>query len=337
MGNKKLKLKVYEFVSSQIPYYLSYYYNYFSIRRNIMQRLVRISVTNTIGSSTRTKPLAVLSRNFFKVVPAYKQGIRLTFGKYDGQLINSGLNMCLPFIHKIYLADMRDQLHQLPKQPLITRDGVTLNVDASVQFKIMNSHKALLQVVDAEDATLEKCKMQLRNILCSTDLFDIMHKRDAISNQVVASLAGLEETWGIRVSAVQIRDIAFDDSIKRAMSAKAEADKQAEAKIINARADIETAKMYAQAAAIYAENPITLRLREFQLWTSVAKNPSTTMFVIPSNICDSIGSLASHISPVSPVSPVSPASSSSLPVEYLGVDPDKFDGSLAAGSCTNHH
>lgn len=153
-------------------------------------------------------------------------------------------------------------------------------------MRVVNSNKALLNVSDIWKAIGEKCQMQLRDVLSSMKVNDILHKRDKVCQGVIDKLASIEEDWGVKVLAVQLKDISFDESMKRAMATKAEADRQAEAKVINAEADVSTAEMYKKAAAIYAENPVTLRLREFQLWSSVATNPNSTIFVVPSNVLD---------------------------------------------------
>lgn len=159
-----------------------------------------------------------------------------------------------------------------------------------MQVRVVDSNKALLNVSDIWKAIGEKCQMQLRDVLSSMSVNDILHKRDNVTKAVIDRLAPTEDSWGVKVLAVQLKDISFDESMKRAMATKAEADRQAEAKVINAEADVATAEMYKKAAAIYAENPITLRLREFQLWSSVAKNPNSTIFVVPSNVLDFVKS-----------------------------------------------
>lgn len=227
----------------------------------------------------------ITKRNFFRVVPAYKNGIRLTLGKYSGE-VNPGFRLDLPFIHDIYLIDNRDVVSNIPKMQVISADNVTFEVDASMQYRINDAKKALLNVRDIDHAITERCKMEMRNALSSTSINDTLQKKTEISASVLNAMTKFREEWGISVSSVQIRDIKFDESMKQAMATVAEATRQAEAKIINAKADIETAKRYSEAAQIYSENPMTVRLREFQLWNSVSKNPGTTIYVVPSNLLD---------------------------------------------------
>lgn len=227
----------------------------------------------------------VPKRKFFTIVPAYKSGIRLTLGKYSGE-VNPGFRLDIPFVHDIYLLDNRDIVGTIPKMQVISADNVTFEVDASIQYKIRDSKKALLNVRHIDDAVIERCKMELRNTLSSMKINETLEKKSDISRIVSKALIDIEQDWGVSIWTIQIRDIKFDESMKQAMSTVAEATRQAEAKIINAKADIETAKRYSEAAQIYSENPMTVRLREFQLWNSVSKNPSTTIYVVPSNLLD---------------------------------------------------
>lgn len=157
-----------------------------------------------------------------------------------------------------------------------------------VQFKITDPKKALLNVQNVDHNTVEKCKMVLRNLLGQMEINEVLKSKSQISLETKEKLEQVERDWGIEILATEITDIKFDDSMTKAMAVKAESDRMAEAKIINAKADVETAKQYAEAAKIYSENPITMRLREFQLWSSVSKNPGSTIYVVPSNLLDFI-------------------------------------------------
>lgn len=225
------------------------------------------------------------SRNFFKFVPQNMQGVRLFLGKKQSSIM-PGFNWNLPYVHDIWLVDMRQRVKEIPTMQVISSEGVTFQVNASLQCQVVDSEAALLNVEYVMDAVLEKCKMELRDMLSSMEINKILSGRGEISNEVKNKLQNLEQEWGVKIISVQIRDIEFDESIKKSMSVKAEADRLAEAKIINADADVKTAEIYNEAAKIYSENPITLRLREFQLWTTVSSNPNSTIYVVPSNLLD---------------------------------------------------
>ncbi|XWV26035.1 hypothetical protein QJ857_gp1045 [Tupanvirus soda lake] len=233
-------------------------------------------------------PYMTNKRTLFTIVPAYKQGIRLNFGKMASE-IKPGIRLNIPFYHQIYTLDTREKVDTIPTMQVISADNVTYKVDASVQYKIVDTTKALLNVRNVENALMERCKMDLRDNLSSMTINDVLEKKSEISKSVLDTMSKIKENWGIEVSTIKIKDLEFDESMKRSMSTIAEATRQAEAKVINAKADIETAKQYNEAAKIYSENPMTVRLREFQLWNSVSKNPGSTIYVVPSNLMDFLG------------------------------------------------
>lgn len=224
-------------------------------------------------------------RNFFRIIPSWENGVKLGFGKYI-DTVEPGMRLNIPFYHRIYKVNMADRVQDMSKQSLISKDNVTFYIDSSIQYRVIDAKKAIICVTDLDSMLLDRCQMALRTILSRLEINEILHDLSDTSNKIKESLEFLEEQWGVEISSVQLKDISFDETMRRAMATKAEADRNAEAKIINANADIKTAQIYSEAAKIYAEDPITLRLREFQLWQSVSKNPNNTMYVVPSNILD---------------------------------------------------
>lgn len=154
----------------------------------------------------------------------------------------------------------------------------------------MNAKKAILNVAHSTFAVKELTQLTIREILCEKDINDILHNRKELGDQLKENLGHLKDSWGIIIEAVQIRDIKFDASMVRAMAKKAEAVRSAEAKIINADADVETAKKYDKAAKIYKENPVSLRLRELYTLNEVSKNGNNTYF-IPTSVLDTVSHL----------------------------------------------
>ena len=225
------------------------------------------------------------TRTFLTIVKENERAVKLNFGKFHS-VIEPGLRLKIPYYHLIYKVNMANCILNIPKQSLISKDNITFTIDSSVQYKVIDAKKSILNVYNLYSMLPERCQMSMRQILSSLDINGILHGLKDIPNLVKLSLHSIEVDWGIEIINVQIRDIQFDESVKRAMGVKAEAERSAEAKLINAEADVKTAEKYAQAATIYKENPITLRLREFQLWTTVSQNNNTQFFVIPSNLLD---------------------------------------------------
>jgi len=241
-------------------------------------------IYNRIGNT------GVFKRNFFTIIHEWEKGIQLNFGKYNAT-IDPGIRLNIPLYHEIHKINMSDKVKYMNQQSLISKDNVTFYIDSSIEYKVVNAKKSILNVIDLDRTLLEKAQMALRKTLSGLEMNEILHDMDDTTQKIKNSMADLEDKWGIEINDIQITDIKFDDSMKRAMAVKAEADRNAQAKVINARADIETAELYSKAAEIYAENPLTMRLREFQLWNSVSKNPNNTIYVVPSNMLDFVKSV----------------------------------------------
>lgn len=233
------------------------------------------------------------TRNFITVIHQGSMGVRTSLGKFDC-VLEPGLRLCIPIYHDVTHVDMRERIESLSKQHIVSYDAVTITVDASVQYKIVDAKQAILNIKDVRSAIVERCQMQLRTVLSTLSVNDILHQRDIISNKVINELKQIEKEWGVQISSVQIKDISFDESLKKSMSLVAEGERNNLVKQLNARADVEAAKIYAEASKIYTENPISLRLREFQLWQNVSNNPNTTIYVVPSNICDFMGTFKNN-------------------------------------------
>jgi erythrocyte band 7 integral membrane protein len=181
---------------------------------------------------------------------------------------------------------LKQRIDDIPKQRLVSRDNVTFMVNGCIQWNIANPEAAFFNVDNIEHNVIETGKIEMRNLLSSLEINEILHRRGDLSRSILESMKIVEQNWGVIIGRVEILDIQFDESMVRAMSTKAEADRSAEAKIINAKADVETAKLYKEASEVYLDNPVSLRLREYQLWQTISHNPSTTIFVVPSNIAD---------------------------------------------------
>jgi len=236
--------------------------------------------------SISLKPL-IQSRGFITVVAHWQRAPKYTFGRYKTTL-EPGIHFYLPFVHRIKKINMYDLFSDLEKQSLISKDNVTYHIDASVQYRVVCAEKTVNNVYNVDEALKSKCQMALRKVMAEREINEILHDVNDVSEAVRRYVSADVERWGILVSSIQIRDISFDEGMRRAMAVKAEADRNAEAKIINARSDAETAKIYSETAKLYSENPVTLRLREFELWRGVSKNPGTTIYVVPSNLLDKL-------------------------------------------------
>ncbi len=239
----------------------------------------------------KTKSITSLAkRSFFTIVPAYKKGVRLFLGKFQSE-ISAGINLNLPFFHRIITIDTTEQIKKIPEMEVISANGVTYKVDGSIHFAVDNAKNAILNVNDIYNDLIEKCKMTMRTELGKMDIATVLSSRTSFSDTLVKELKDTSERWGVDLKSIQISNIVYDESIKKAMSAEAEATNISEGKKIHARADLATAEIYKQSAQIYKENPITLRLREYQLLTQIAQNPASTIILFPSEVSNFIKEL----------------------------------------------
>lgn len=235
---------------------------------------------------------AMLSgRQFFTVVQPHERVMKIRLGNYVSTS-GAGVRLYVPFLEKMLRFDMRSQVHSLKEQEIISKDNVSFKIDSEIQWRIVDPYKAMFNVQWFTDSTITRGQLALRDVLSTFDVDDFLQQRSQVADLVLEQLQDVKEQWGIEVELVRVKNIILDPDIKRAMARKAEAVKNSEAKVINAEADVRTAEQYARAAEIYKEDPVTLRLREFQLWHNVSKEPNNTIFVVPSNIVDTVGALA---------------------------------------------
>jgi regulator of protease activity HflC (stomatin/prohibitin superfamily) len=226
-------------------------------------------------------------RSFITIVQEYERGVRLRLGSFNS-VVEPGIRLNIPIFHDLWKVDIRDRMVVLNKQEVITSDNVSCQVDAAFQYRVVDAKMAVLNTTNFSENLMSRTSLAIREILGQFSVDQILQERDRLSDTIRDKLSHLEEEWGVKVAMVQLNDIVFDDTMKRAMAKEAEAERTARAKIINAKADIETAKQYSEAADVYKENPITMRLREMQLWQSVAREPGNFIAVVPSDILDMV-------------------------------------------------
>jgi regulator of protease activity HflC (stomatin/prohibitin superfamily) len=214
-------------------------------------------------------------RSFLTVVDAWERGVRLSFGKYT-KTLEPGLRLCIPIYHQVITVNVAERVKSLPKQALISKDNISYTIESSVQYKVTDPVKAVLNVEQCDSMILDKCQMVLRQLLTDLDIKDVLHHPPSTADIC-------KDKWGVSVISLKLTEINFDESLKRAMSVKAEVDRNAEAKMINALAELNTAEIYLKAAKLYQNDPIALKLSEHQLLHHISKNPASTVVIVPSD------------------------------------------------------
>jgi regulator of protease activity HflC (stomatin/prohibitin superfamily) len=223
------------------------------------------------------------SRTFLTVIQQYQQGVTLTLGKVTA-VKDPGLRVAIPVFQKVLKIDMRTDLIALHKQEVITKDNVSIMVDAVVQFRVTNARKVVCAINRYKDAISELAQLKLREVLSHSDVNSILHDRTKFSAEILKGSKEQAEKWGIELEAISIKDIKFcHEGVVRAMAKGAEAEREAEAQVIAAKAEVRTAAEYSTAAATLASNPIALKLREFETMLQIAKERGTTFVFYPSD------------------------------------------------------
>lgn len=224
-----------------------------------------------------------------KVINQYERGIILTLGKFNGSVKQPGWRVVWPWFQKLIRVDVRSTPIDVPKQEVITRDNVTVNVDAVVYFRAVVPEKAVLETTDYIYATSQFAQAALRDVTGNVNLDDLLSKRDEISDQIKTIVDKQTEPWGIDVEAVKIQNIELPQDMKRAMAKQAEADRQRRATIINADGERTAAKTLAEAAKTLSGAAGAINLRTLNTLERISAEPSQkTMVLFPVEVLDAL-------------------------------------------------
>jgi regulator of protease activity HflC (stomatin/prohibitin superfamily) len=216
-----------------------------------------------------------------RVIREWERGILLRLGRLD-HIKEPGIRFVWPVIDKIIMIDTRVITMDVPKQEIITRDNVSVMVDAVVFFQVVDAGKAITKVENWRNATGLRSQTALRSVIGQADMDDLLAERDKINNHVQLIIDEATEPWGIKVTAVEVRDVVLPESMKRVMANQAETERERRAKVINAEGELQASEKLAQAAEILSVNPQALQLRFLQTLTEVgAEHNSTIVFPVP--------------------------------------------------------
>lgn len=223
-----------------------------------------------------------------RIVNQYERGVILTFGRFTG-IKNPGLRIIIPIIQTMQRVDVRSTPIDVPKQEVITKDNVTVGVDAVVYFRVIDAPKAVLETTNYIYATSQFAQAALRDVTGNVDLDDLLAKRDSISQQIKEIVDSETDKWGIDVENVKIQNIELPQDMKRAMAKQAEAERERRANIINADGEKAASETLAQAAKILSSTPGALNLRTLNTLERISTEPSQkTMMLFPVELIDAI-------------------------------------------------
>jgi regulator of protease activity HflC (stomatin/prohibitin superfamily) len=229
-----------------------------------------------------------------KVVQEYERGVIFRLGRLVGAK-GPGLFLIIPIIDRMWKVDLRVVTLDVPSQEAITRDNVTVKVNAVVFFRVVDPSSAVVKVEDFKRATWNIAQTTLRNVLGQSELDELLSNREEINKKLQTIIDETTEPWGVKVSIVEVKDVELPQSMQRAMAKQAEAEREKRAKIVHAEGEFAAAKNLASAAALMAANPVSIQLRYLQTLSeiSVEKN-STIIFPIPINLLEKLNQLTDN-------------------------------------------
>ena len=227
-----------------------------------------------------------------RVLREYERGVVFRLGRIVGAK-GPGLIILIPLIDKMTKVSLRTVVLDVPPQDVITKDNVSIQVNAVVYFRVIDPVKAVLEVENYLYATSQLAQTTLRSVLGEVELDDLLASREQINHKLQEIIDRETDPWAIKVSMVEIKHIDLPEEMKRAMAAQAEAERERRAKIISAEGEYQAAQKLAQAAEIMSKFPVTIQLRYLQTLTMIAaENNSTTIFPIPLEFIKAFSALA---------------------------------------------
>ena len=223
-----------------------------------------------------------------RIVNQYQRGVVLTLGKFTG-IREPGLRIVFPGLQTMTMVDVRSTPIDVPKQEVITKDNVTVGVDAVVYFRVIHAAKAVLETTNYIYATSQFAQAALRDVTGNVDMDDLLAKREEISQQIKEIVDAETDKWGIDVENVKIQNIELPSDMKRAMAKQAEAERERRANIINADGEKAAAETLAAAAQILATTPGAINLRTLNTLERISTEPSQkTMMLFPVELIDAL-------------------------------------------------
>ena len=216
-----------------------------------------------------------------KIVPEYERGVIFRLGRLIGTK-GPGLFLIIPFVDRMIKVDLRVVTMDVPSQEVITKDNVTVRVNAVAYFRVVDPEASVVKVLDHIRATSQISQTTLRNVLGQSELDELLTQREKLNQSLTRIIDEHTDPWGVKVSVVEIKEVELAETMKRMMAAQAEAERERRAKIIHAEGELQASEKLAEAGNVIAKEPTTLQLRYLQTLTEVAsERNSTLIFPLP--------------------------------------------------------
>jgi regulator of protease activity HflC (stomatin/prohibitin superfamily) len=224
-----------------------------------------------------------------KIVTEYERGVIFRLGRLVGAR-GPGIFLIIPFIDRMVRVDLRVVTMDVPSQEVITKDNVTVRVNAVVFFRVVNPEDSVVKVLDHVRATSQIAQTTLRNVLGQSELDELLIQREKLNQMLQKIIDEHTDPWGVKVSTVEIKEVELTEEMKRSMAAQAEAERERRAKIINAEGELQASEKMAQAAAIIGREPNAIQLRYLSTLTEIASGKSNTIiFPLPIEFLKAFG------------------------------------------------
>jgi len=225
--------------------------------------------------------VVLLLASAIRILREYERGVIFRLGRLVGAK-GPGLILLIPFIDKMVKTSLRTVVMDVPPQDVITKDNVSVQVNAVIYFRVINPEKVIVEVENFVFATSQLAQTTLRSIVGQVELDELLGEREKINHELQKIIDKQSDPWGIKVSLVEVKHIDLPMEMKRAMAKQAEAERERRAKVINAEGEFQASERLAQAASIIQKYPVAIQLRFLQTLSEVsAENNSTTIFPVP--------------------------------------------------------
>ncbi|MFW6112421.1 MAG: slipin family protein [Chloroflexota bacterium] len=216
-----------------------------------------------------------------KIVQQYELGVVFRLGRYVDTK-KPGIRIIIPFIDRMKKVDIRVITVDVPSQEVITKDNVTTSVNAVVFLRVVNAERSVIEVMDFRKATFQMGQTTLRSVLGRHDLDELLSERDKLNEEIRGVIDEATDPWGVKVTAVEIKDVVLAENLKRSMAAQAEAERARRGKIIHADGEYQAAQRLVDAAGMMSQQPAALQLRYLQTLTEISEEKaSTVVFPLP--------------------------------------------------------
>lgn len=239
--------------------------------------------------------LLFLVASIFRIFREYERGVVFMLGRF-WKVKGPGLVIIIPLIQQVVKVDLRTIVMDVPTQDVISRDNVSVKVNAVVYFRVIDAERSIIQIENYYEATSQLAQTTLRSVLGQHDLDDMLAERESLNKDIQKLLDEQTDAWGIKVANVEIKHVDIDESMVRAIARQAEAERERRAKVIHAEGELQASEKLVQAAEVLSQSPGSFQLRYLQTLTEISsENTSTVVFPLPMDLIKPLLTMAEKV------------------------------------------